>query len=89
MTFLGLDIGTSAVKAVIVDEAEAVVAAAEEPLATRRPGPGLSEQDAALWTRAVEIILDRFAAELPGALATVARHRPFWPDAWGRLPGCR
>ena len=49
MAFLGLDIGTSAVKAVLVDEAEAVLAEAEVPLATQRPGPGLSEQDPAQW----------------------------------------
>ena len=42
--FLGLDIGASAVKAIIVDEADREQASAEAPLATDRPQPLWSEQ---------------------------------------------
>jgi xylulokinase len=72
MHFLGLDVGTSAVKAVIVDADEKVIESAEEPLRTERPGPGLSEQDAQLWIAAVERILDRFAATLPHAMRALS-----------------
>jgi len=60
MNFLGIDIGTSAVKAVLVDESEAVLAEAAVPLATARPQPGWSEQDPEVWwqasTRAVGMV---------------------------------
>ena len=51
---IGLDIGTTAVKALAVDETGAVVARAESgyPLAT--PRPGWAEQDPADWWRATE-----------------------------------
>jgi xylulokinase len=71
VAWLGLDIGTSAVKAVLVDENERVLAAAEAPLETLRPGPGLSEQDPAQWWQAVEGLFDRWQGEDPGLLARV------------------
>jgi xylulokinase len=56
--YLGIDLGTSSVKAVIVDEGEAVVAQASAPLAVSRPQPLFSEQDAGDWWRGtVESIL--------------------------------
>jgi xylulokinase len=71
MRFLGIDIGTSAVKALVVDEDERVVASAEAALTTRRPAPGLSEQDAGQWWAAVEAILDRWASEPERPLAGI------------------
>ena len=47
--FLGIDLGTSAVKALLVDERQTVRATAEAPLATRHPGPLASEQDPHAW----------------------------------------
>lgn len=47
--YLGIDIGTSSVKAVIVDDADAVVEQASAPLDVSRPHPGWSEQDPADW----------------------------------------
>ena len=56
--YLGIDLGTSSVKAVIVDESEAIIAQASAPLAVSRPQPLYSEQDAADWWRgACESIL--------------------------------
>ncbi|MBZ0227173.1 MAG: xylulokinase, partial [Bauldia sp.] len=54
MNVLGIDIGTSAVKAVLVDEAETVLAEAAAPVPTRQPKPGWSEQDPDDWWRATE-----------------------------------
>ncbi|CAM5774061.1 xylulokinase [Labrys miyagiensis] len=71
MAYLGLDIGTSAVKAVIVDEKEAVLAEGEEALAISRPGPGLSEQNAQDWLSAVEAILSRWHSSHASILGTV------------------
>ncbi|WP_017930909.1 xylulokinase [Robiginitomaculum antarcticum] len=50
--YLGLDIGTSGVKAVLVDGAQKVVDQASAPLAVSRPKPLWSEQDPADWWRA-------------------------------------
>ena len=50
--YLGLDLGTSAIKAVVMDESGTVAAEATEPLAVLRPGPRMSEQNPADWWRA-------------------------------------
>jgi xylulokinase len=47
--FLGIDIGTSAVKAVVMQEDGAVAAEASAPLAVSRPRPLWSEQDPDDW----------------------------------------
>jgi xylulokinase len=51
--YLGLDIGTSAVKAALVDDSGAVVAEARASLGVSRPQPLWSEQDPADWWAAV------------------------------------
>ncbi|HEY5020161.1 MAG TPA: xylulokinase, partial [Steroidobacteraceae bacterium] len=50
--FLGIDIGTSSVKAVLVDEREAIVAQASSPLTVERPQALFAEQDPESWWRA-------------------------------------
>jgi xylulokinase len=50
--YLGIDLGTSSVKAVIVDDGEAVVAQASAPLTVSRPQPLFSEQNADDWWQA-------------------------------------
>ncbi|TNE65833.1 MAG: xylulokinase [Alphaproteobacteria bacterium] len=52
--FLGLDIGTSGVKAVLVDDQGALAAQATAPLTVSRPRPGWSEQDPESWWLATE-----------------------------------
>jgi xylulokinase len=49
---LGIDIGTSSVKAVLIDPSGAIVAQASDPLTVSRPAPGFSEQDPQSWWRA-------------------------------------
>ena len=50
--FLGIDIGTSSVKALLADEQGAIVAQASDALDVTRPQPGFSEQDPEQWWRA-------------------------------------
>ena len=69
--YLGIDVGTSGVKAVLVDEADAIVAEADAPLSVSRPRPLWSEQDPRAWWRATETTLD----------ALTDRHR----DLMGRV----
>jgi xylulokinase len=52
--FLGIDVGTSGVKAVVVSEAGAVLGQAGAPLAVSRPQPLWSEQDPQQWWAATE-----------------------------------
>jgi xylulokinase len=47
--FLGLDVGTSGVKAILVSAAGDVVASATTPLAMATPRPGWAEQDPEAW----------------------------------------
>ncbi len=70
--FLGIDLGTSAAKVLVVDERQAVRASAEAPLATSHPTALASEQDCDSWWQAVAGALDRIAAQNPGAMAQVA-----------------
>ena len=50
--YLGIDIGTSSVKAVLVDEHHGIVAQSSAALTVSRPQPGFSEQDPESWWRA-------------------------------------
>ena len=50
--YLGIDVGTTAVKALVVDESGAVVGEAESPLEVSVPRPGWAEQDPADWWQA-------------------------------------
>jgi xylulokinase len=49
---LGIDFGTSAVKALVLDDAGAVTAVASAPCAVRRPRPGWAEADPRDWMEA-------------------------------------
>ena len=50
--YLGIDLGTSGLKCVLVDADQQVVAEAAAGLALQRPRPGWSEQDPDAWWRA-------------------------------------
>lgn len=52
--YLGIDIGTSSVKAVVVDDAQAILATATAPLSVSRPKELWSEQNPQDWWAAVE-----------------------------------
>ena len=60
--FIGLDLGTSGLKGILVDERQAVVAEASAPLTVSRPAEGWSEQSPADWIAAAEQVLDALAA---------------------------
>ena len=62
--YLGLDLGTSGLKGLVIDERGAVQAEASAPLRVQRPAPGWSEQDPADWITAAEAVLRALAAKL-------------------------
>jgi len=55
--FIGLDLGTSGLKAVLIDEDQAIVAEATTPLDAVRPARGWSEQAPADWLDAADTAL--------------------------------
>lgn len=69
--FLGLDLGTSSLKALLVDGAQRTVGAASAPLTVQRPAPGHSEQDPASWWQALEAAMAALQAAHPAELAAV------------------
>ena len=62
---LGVDLGTSAIKAVAVGEDGTVYAAARREYPTVRPEPGAAEQDPRDWLAGVEAALDAIARNVP------------------------
>ena len=69
--YLGLDLGTSAVKALLIDGDQRTVASATGALEVSRPHPGWSEQNPADWIAAAEEAVGRVKASHPAALAAV------------------
>jgi xylulokinase len=60
--FIGLDLGTSGLKGVLIDDHQKVLAEATAPLTVSRPHEGWSEQNPADWVAAAEIVMDQLAA---------------------------
>ncbi|MGY4155263.1 xylulokinase [Bradyrhizobium sp. USDA 4461] len=69
--YLGIDLGTSAVKTVLVDAGQRVVASRSQSLTVASPYPGHSEQDPAQWIDAAFATLDALKADHPAELAAV------------------
>lgn len=69
--YLGLDLGTSGIKAMLIDDGQRIVGSASAALDVSRPFPGWSEQDPADWIRAAEEAIDGLKASHPQALAAV------------------
>ena len=59
--YIGLDLGTSGLKGVLMDESQEVVAEATAPLKVSRPAEGHSEQAPADWIAAAETVFDQLA----------------------------
>ncbi|PTX43993.1 xylulokinase [Gemmobacter caeni] len=59
--YIGLDLGTSGLKGVVIDENQGVVAEATASLAVSRPAEGQSEQSPADWIAAAETVMDGLA----------------------------
>jgi xylulokinase len=70
--YLGIDVGTSSVKSVLIDASQRIVASASEALTVDRPRPGWSEQNPGDWWQATRDTLDRLAAGHPAQIAAVA-----------------
>ena len=69
--YLGIDIGTSAIKAVLVDEAQQIIGQAAHPLEVLRPQPLWSEQRPEDWWRGTCAVLTELQHQHPTRIAAV------------------
>jgi xylulokinase len=90
--YLGIDLGTSEVKLLLMDDAQRIVATAHAPLASSRPQVHWSEQDPADWWAATLAGIDAIARAHPDALAALRgiglsgqMHGAVLLDAFGKV----
>ncbi len=69
--YLGIDVGTSSVKAALVDQGGAIAAQCAAPLRISRPKPGWSEQAPEDWWLATNAAVDRLDARLRARVEAV------------------
>src|SRR5580765_1858008 len=69
--YLGLDLGTSGVKALLIDAGQTVIGSGHASLDVSRLHPGWSEQNPADWIRACETAIAELKASHPKELAAV------------------
>ena len=69
--FLGIDIGTSGVKGVLLDRADSVIAQATSPLEISRRQPGWSEQNPADWWQATNDVVRQLASSDAHSIAAI------------------
>jgi xylulokinase len=72
MNYLGLDLGTSGLKATLIGSDQKVIASATAELTVSRPHSGWSEQDPADWIAAAAAAIGKLRAERAADLAAVA-----------------
>jgi xylulokinase len=69
--YLGIDVGTSSVKALLVDDEQRIVAEASAPLTVERPRPLWSEQSPAIWWTATSEAVAQLRSTSRAALSAV------------------
>ena len=69
--YIGIDIGTSSVKAVLINEDQQIVASKSAELEVSRPHHGWSEQDPDSWWAACCDVFDALAMDHPSELSAV------------------
>ncbi|MDE0534511.1 MAG: xylulokinase [Albidovulum sp.] len=68
---LGIDLGTSGVKVIVIDDEQRIKAEAISPVSGSISDPPISEQHPAEWITAIERALDQIKSEFPDALGAV------------------
>ena len=69
--YLGIDLGTSGVKVLLMDDDQQVVASATAPLTVANPHDMWSEQDPADWIAATDAAMTQLKAEAPQAVGAI------------------
>ncbi|CND74179.1 xylulokinase [Yersinia kristensenii] len=63
--YLGLDLGTSEIKAMVIDDHGQILASEGEPLTVQRPHPLWSEQNPTDWWQATQRVIGRLRHKIP------------------------
>jgi len=71
MHLLGIDLGTSSIKAVLMNEQQEILGSSSQALEVFRPHPGWSEQHPADWLTAIDQALQALQQAHPKAMADV------------------
>ena len=71
MTFLGIDLGTSGIKVILMDDTQTIVASSQQPLNVSRPFDGWSEQNPKDWITATENAIEDLKTQFPQEIAAV------------------
>ncbi len=69
--YIGIDLGTSAIKSILIGEDGRLIATASQALQVSRPAPGFSEQEPESWHQATLAALDNLAQQAPREMAAV------------------
>ncbi|WP_424932058.1 xylulokinase [Amaricoccus macauensis] len=64
-TYLGIDLGTSGIRALLVDEGGAPLASASKEMSVSYPHPGWCEQDPGAWIEALESVVGELKRDYP------------------------
>lgn len=67
--YIGLDLGTSGVKALLMDAQQRIIGSANASIKVSRPRPGWSEQDPQEWIGACEQAMEQLSASYPREFA--------------------
>jgi xylulokinase len=71
MTFLGIDVGSLSVRAVLIDEGETVLAESALAIETDHPEPGAAEQDPDRWWAAALVAIEDLRGVNPEGFANL------------------
>ncbi len=69
--YLGLDLGTSGVKALLINRQQRIIDSKNSAITVSRPNPGWSEQNPADWISACESAIDQLKAAQPEAFSQI------------------
>ena len=56
--YIGIDLGTSSVKAILIDNSQKILATSHSPITTQSPKNGYSEQNPEEWIKANQSTFD-------------------------------
>tara|TARA_R110002124_G_scaffold150164_2_gene316499 strand:- start:750 stop:2207 length:1458 start_codon:yes stop_codon:yes gene_type:complete len=65
MTYLGIDLGTSGLRALLISDTQEIIGSTEHAYASEHVKSGWSEQDPAHWTRALDAAARELGAKYP------------------------
>ncbi len=69
--FVGIDLGTSGVRALLIDASQRVIGAKEASVETTRPHPGWSEQLQSDWIAATKSVFAQLKADHPAEVSAI------------------